>query len=96
MDREAWHAIVHGVAKSQTWLSDWTELIRLYVALGQFALIGPKGCNYNLISQQEEKEKDLKSVSLFFFFFQMMEEFKFFQRRMEEIIQEGRQGDNKL
>ena len=26
MDREAWHAIVHGVAKSSTWLSDWTEL----------------------------------------------------------------------
>ena len=22
MDREAWHAVVHGVAKSQTWLSD--------------------------------------------------------------------------
>ena len=26
MDREAWHAAVHGVTKSQTWLSDWTEL----------------------------------------------------------------------
>ena len=26
MDRKAWHAEVHGVAKSQTWLSDWTEL----------------------------------------------------------------------
>ena len=26
MDREAWHATVHGAAKSQTWLSDWTEL----------------------------------------------------------------------
>ena len=26
MDREAWHAAVHGVAKSWTWLSDWTEL----------------------------------------------------------------------
>ena len=26
MDREAWHATVHGVAKSLTWLSDWTEL----------------------------------------------------------------------
>ena len=26
MDREAWRAAVHGVAKSQTWLSDWTEL----------------------------------------------------------------------
>ena len=26
MDREAWHAAVHGVTKSQTWLSVWTEL----------------------------------------------------------------------
>ena len=26
MDREAWRAAVHGVGKSQTWLSDWTEL----------------------------------------------------------------------
>ena len=26
MDREAWRATVHGVAKNQTWLSDWTEL----------------------------------------------------------------------
>ena len=26
MDREAWHAAVHGVAKSWTWLSYWTEL----------------------------------------------------------------------
>jgi len=24
-DREAWHAAVHGVAKSQTWRSDWTK-----------------------------------------------------------------------
>ena len=27
MDREAWHAAVHGVATSRTRLSDWTELI---------------------------------------------------------------------
>ena len=26
MDREAWHAAIHGVTKSRTWLSDWTEL----------------------------------------------------------------------
>ena len=27
MDREAWRAAIHGVAKSRTQLSDWTELI---------------------------------------------------------------------
>ena len=26
MDREAWHAVIHGVAKSRTRLSHWTEL----------------------------------------------------------------------
>ena len=26
MDREAWRAAIHGVAKSRTWLSDWTEV----------------------------------------------------------------------
>ena len=26
MDREAWRAAVHGVVKSWTWQSDWTEL----------------------------------------------------------------------
>ena len=29
MDREAWHAAVHGAAKTWTWLSNWTELIVL-------------------------------------------------------------------
>ena len=26
MDREAWHDAIYGVTKSQTWLSDWTEV----------------------------------------------------------------------
>ena len=26
MDRDTWSAAIHGVAKSRTWLSDWTEL----------------------------------------------------------------------
>ena len=30
MDREVWHAVVHGVTKSWTWLSDWTELIQFW------------------------------------------------------------------
>ena len=31
MDREAWHAAVHGVSKSRTRLSNWTKLIYIYV-----------------------------------------------------------------
>ena len=31
MDREAWHALIHGVAKSRSRLSDWTELKHHYV-----------------------------------------------------------------
>ena len=30
MDREAWYAEIHGVAKSRTQLSDWTELRAIY------------------------------------------------------------------
>ena len=31
MDREAWHATEHGVTKSWTWLSNWTELTYVYI-----------------------------------------------------------------
>ena len=31
IDREAWHAVIHGVAKSGTRLSDCTELMRVCV-----------------------------------------------------------------
>ena len=33
MDREAWRAAVPGVAKSQTQLSDWTELNYVFLAI---------------------------------------------------------------
>ena len=58
MDREAWSGAVHGVTKSRTWLSDWTEL-------------NWKTCqNWNLHSRKgEEKmifqETVLKDPSLF-------------------------------
>ena len=31
MDREAWRSAIHEVAKSQTWLSNWTELIQTHL-----------------------------------------------------------------
>ena len=33
MDREAWRAVIHGVAKSRTRLSDWTELIVIKITV---------------------------------------------------------------
>ena len=33
MDREAWCAVIYGVTKSRTWLSDWSELNWLYMLI---------------------------------------------------------------
>ena len=51
MDREAWHAAIHGVTKSQTWLSDWSDLIWYH-----------KGevCITELVTSWEEKPESLK------------------------------------
>ena len=46
MDREAWHAAVHGVAKSRTQLSNWTELNWLYFHLRKhIGLLSFVGCS---------------------------------------------------
>ena len=39
MDREAWRAAVHGVDKSRTWLSNWTELNWTIIALSSCVLL---------------------------------------------------------
>ena len=41
MDREAWHAAIHGVAKSRTRLSDWTEL--------NWRLLWEERCEYKIM-----------------------------------------------
>ena len=48
MDGEAWHAAVHGVAKSQTWLSDWTGLkfIFTHIYICSWNKISPNSPSY--------------------------------------------------
>ena len=49
-DREAWHAAVHGVAKSRTQLNDWTELISQLAIYGSIYLtvnVWPMGSENN-------------------------------------------------
>ena len=43
MDREAWRAAIHGVAKSWTRLSDWTELIHIFLKISITNIIFRRG-----------------------------------------------------
>ena len=40
MDREAWHAALHEVAKSWTQLNDWTELIQRILLCQTYSELG--------------------------------------------------------
>ena len=60
MDREAWRAAIHGVAKSQTRVSYWTELnwteqnnLRIY--LSACALLGIKSMKYTYVQSYSLK-----------------------------------------
>ena len=62
MDREAWHAVIHGVAKNRTWLSNWTELkkniLEVIIILSKILL------NICLIENMENKNKNKKCKNL--------------------------------
>ena len=49
MDREAWHAAVHGVAKCQTWLSDWTKLVFSWAFLAAQMVKNPPAMQQTLV-----------------------------------------------
>ena len=58
MDREAWHAAIHGVAKSRTWLSNWTDLKWTILLLFTFTAPSPvisnisiSGNNFDFVNQ---------------------------------------------
>ena len=51
MDREAWRAAVHGVAKSRTRLSDWIELMHCRWILYSLSLLwSPGSCWYSILN----------------------------------------------
>ena len=53
MDSEAWHAAVHGVAKCQTQLSNWTELLNLKTKF-KVSLLYFSFCNKQLLSDSDD------------------------------------------
>ena len=65
IDREAWHAAVHGVTKSQTRLSDQTELIELSLIWSpQKTLVAASKTSLILESSLREVILDIKEFNL--------------------------------
>ena len=56
MDRKAWHAVVHGVVKSQTWLSDWTDWLTVVVMVVMLVLeMGVDGDDDGTVNENKMK-----------------------------------------
>ena len=53
MDREAWSAAVHGVAKSWIWLSDWTELKLFMRSVSSFVYLFHQNHSVLLVTIEE-------------------------------------------
>ena len=62
MDREAWRAAINGVAKSRTWLSDWTELKIFYVHTGWHCL-SMENTHFIYVPNIIHKKKNILSIS---------------------------------
>ena len=66
MDRKALRAAVHGVTKSRTWVSNWTELKRSHLLISSYWRVGFKYMNFkehkysvnnNTVDQSDSKYK---------------------------------------
>jgi len=53
LDREAWHAAIHGVAKSWTRLSDWSDLILLNTLLDPISAFYQARVNFIIFISKE-------------------------------------------
>ena len=56
MDREAWHAVIHGVAKNRTQLSDWTDWTEL---------------KSPILKKKKKKAEGIKTSTAKYFFLKM-------------------------
>ena len=63
MDREAWHAAVHGVAKSRTLLSNWTKLALISVTQMVKNLLAMQETQVQSLGQEDPLEKGLATQS---------------------------------
>ena len=69
MDREAWHAAVHGVTKSKSWLRDWTELKELLGISEQSGVaISWSEVKYQTIILGIERKREPRKFSFYFHF----------------------------
>ena len=65
MDREAWRAAIHGVAKSRTWLSNWTELRTIkWIKVSAFNLLFQITWMYPQICFELKYRKKIYSFTL--------------------------------
>ena len=84
MDREAWHAVVHGVSKSWTRLSDWIECLisaRVSWRLKKFLLV----CSFILIQLYQVTSVVYGSYPLLYGFYHLLEIYLWNKDRCEHI-----------
>ena len=63
MDREAWRAAIHGVSKSRTQLSDWTELKdKEHFSSSNKVLNTKKAANQNIPTRKQEQTSVSKRI----------------------------------
>ena len=65
IDREAWHAAVHGVAKSQTQLSDWTDSVLISFRIDWLDLLAVLGTLKCLLQYWNSKASILQHSAFF-------------------------------
>ena len=63
LDREAWRAAAHGAAKTQTWLSDWTEL-KGQVGKGKSGMIRESSIETYILSVFEKRIDMIGHINL--------------------------------